>query len=89
MNGLLHSRKFWLAIFALIQTILFQFVPQFPQAVWQSIDGVVVILIMSIATEDAGAKIGSALQLPSSTAQQTQAKLEDISDANAPQVQPK
>jgi hypothetical protein len=89
MNGLLHSRKFWLAFFALIQTLIFQFFPQFPQAVWQSIDGVVVILIMSIATEDAGAKIGTALQLPSSTAQQTQATLESTSDANSAKSQPK
>ena len=62
MASLLHSRKFWLAVFALSQTVLFQFVPDFPPAVWQAIDGVIVVLIGSIALEDAGEKAGSAKQ---------------------------
>jgi hypothetical protein len=56
MSGLLRSRKFWLAVFAVVQTVLFQFVPDFPPAVWQAIDGLVVVLIASIATEDAAEK---------------------------------
>lgn len=56
MASLLRSRKFWLAMLALAQTIVFQFFPQFPQAVWQSIDGVLVVLIASIAAEDAAEK---------------------------------
>jgi hypothetical protein len=50
--SLLHSRKFWLAMLALAQTILFQFVPDFPQNVWVAIDAVLVVLIASIAYED-------------------------------------
>ena len=51
-GSLLHIRKFWLAILALAQTILFQFVPDFPQNVWVAIDAVLVVLIASIAYED-------------------------------------
>lgn len=56
MNGLLKSRKFWLAVFALVQTLVFQFLPQFPKEIWQAIDGIVAVLIASIAIEDAGSK---------------------------------
>ena len=56
LNGLLRSRKFWLAVFALITTIVFQYFPQFPQAVWLSIDGVIAVLIGSIAAEDVAEK---------------------------------
>jgi hypothetical protein len=54
--SLFHSRKFLLAVVALAQTVLFQFVPSFPPAVWQAIDGVLVILIVSIAAEDVAEK---------------------------------
>jgi hypothetical protein len=53
---LLNSRKFWLAMLALAQTIVFQFVPDFPATVWQSIDGVLLVLIASIAAEDVAEK---------------------------------
>jgi len=58
LQALLHSRKFWLAVVALVQTILFQFVPQFPQEVWLSINGVLAVLIAAIAVEDAAEKRG-------------------------------
>ncbi len=56
VRRLLFSSKFWLAMLALAQTILFQFVPNFPQQVWMSIDGVLVIVIACIAAEDVAAK---------------------------------
>ena len=59
LNGLLTSRKFWLAVFALVQTIVFQFVPDFPKEIWQAIDALAVVLIVTIAIEDAGKKIGN------------------------------
>jgi len=52
MKYLLKSRKFWLAMVALAQTILFQFVPGFPKEVWISINAVLAVLIGSIAYED-------------------------------------
>ena len=56
LKSLLYSRKFWLAIFALVQTLVFQYVPNFPDEVWQGINGIVIVLIAAIAVEDAGAK---------------------------------
>jgi hypothetical protein len=71
-NRLLHSSKFpalrgcwscaqfaqgWLAVLACAQTVLFQFVPNFPQEVWQSIDAVLVVVIATIAVEDAAQKL--------------------------------
>ena len=55
-SSLLKSRKFLLAAFAIVQTVLFQFVPDFPPAVWQAIDALVAVLITMIAVEDAAAK---------------------------------
>lgn len=56
LEALIHSRKFWLAVFGIVQSILFQFVPDFPQEIWISIDALVIVLISSIAAEDAAAK---------------------------------
>jgi hypothetical protein len=55
-SSLLKSRKFLLAAFAIVQTVLFQFVPDFPPAVWQAIDALVAVLITMIAVEDAALK---------------------------------
>lgn len=53
LQMLLNSRKFWLAVFGVVQSIVFQFLPQFPKEVWQSIDLLVGVLITTIAVEDA------------------------------------
>lgn len=52
LNRLLNSRKFWLAVLALIQSVVFALIPGFPTAVWQAIDGVLSVLIITIAAED-------------------------------------
>ena len=59
IKALTSSRKFWLAVFGVVQTLVFQYLPQFPKEVWQSINTLIVILISAIAIEDAGAAIGS------------------------------
>lgn len=56
MPRIFKSRKFWLAVFGVAQTVLFQFVPSFPPAVWQAIDALVAVLIASIAAEDVAEK---------------------------------
>ena len=56
LNGLLRSRKFWLAVFGILQTIVFQYLPDFPKEVWQAIDVLVITLIGSIAAEDVASK---------------------------------
>jgi hypothetical protein len=52
MNGLIHSRKFWLACFAVVQTVVLHYV-DVPRDIWVSIDALVVVLISGIAIEDA------------------------------------
>ena len=58
LNVLIRSRKFWLAVVAVIQTVVFQLLPDFPDAVWQAINVILLWLIGTIAVEDAAWKIG-------------------------------
>lgn len=67
LRGLLHSRKFLLAAFGVIQTLVFQFVPDFPEEVWLSIDGLVAVVIVSIAAEDAAEKSAPVIVSPDTT----------------------
>lgn len=53
---LARSRKVWLAGAGVLQTFLFYFIPNFPQEVWLSINGVLIVVIGTIAAEDAAAK---------------------------------
>lgn len=53
IGKLARSRKFWLAVFGVAQSIVFALVPNFPKEVWIAIDVLVVVLINAIATEDA------------------------------------
>ena len=55
MNGLIHSRKFWLAVFAVIQTVVLHYV-EVPQDIWVSINALIIVLISGIAIEDAAEK---------------------------------
>lgn len=55
MKSLLNSRKFWLAVFGMVQTIVLHYV-NIPQDIWVSIDALIIVLIYGIAIEDAGAK---------------------------------
>lgn len=58
MAGLLKSRKFWLAVFGVVQAIvLFYF--DVPEEIWQTVAALVAVLIAGIAVEDAGEKAGS------------------------------
>lgn len=59
LESLLKSRKFWLSVIAVVQTILFQFVPNFPDEVWQAINVVLMFLVGMIAVEDAALKFGA------------------------------
>jgi len=57
MNGLLKSRKFWLAVSGIAQALVLHYL-QVPAEVWQSVVVLVGVLIASIAVEDAGQKAG-------------------------------
>jgi hypothetical protein len=55
MNGLLQSRKFYLAAFGVVQALVLQYL-DVPDPVWQSIVALVMTLIADIAVEDAAEK---------------------------------
>ena len=57
MSSLLYSRKFWLAVFGIVQALVFHYL-EVPDDIWQSIAALVGVLIASIAVEDAGKKMG-------------------------------
>lgn len=57
MSSLLHSRKFWLAVFGVIQALVLHYV-NVPDEIWQTIAGLVGVVIAGIAVEDAGEKAG-------------------------------
>jgi hypothetical protein len=59
LQRLLASRKFWLAMLALAQSILFGLWPNFPPAIWQNIDAVLIVLITMIAVEDSARQFGA------------------------------
>lgn len=60
---LLRSRKFWLAVFGVVQTLVFHYV-DVPQDVWVSIDVLVGVLISAIAVEDYAEKRGGVMVAP-------------------------
>lgn len=53
--SLLKSRKFWLAVFGVVQVLVFHFL-NVPDAIWQAIAALVAVLISTIAVEDAAEK---------------------------------
>lgn len=71
LEALLRSRKFWLAVIGVVQTVLFQFVPDFPKEVWQSINILLGVLIAAIAIEDAAEKSAPTTVIPSMTISST------------------
>jgi hypothetical protein len=56
MSSLLKSRKFWLAVFGVIQVVVLNYF-DVPDPIWQSIAALVGVLIGSIALEDAGRNV--------------------------------
>ncbi len=57
MQTLLKSRKFWLAVFGIIQALVLHYL-HVPDEIWQAITALVITVIASIAIEDAGLKMG-------------------------------
>lgn len=55
MASLLKSRKFWLAVFGVIQAVVLSYL-NIPENIWQTIAALVGVLIAGIAVEDAGEK---------------------------------
>jgi hypothetical protein len=60
MYNFFKSRKFWLAVLGVAQTIAAHYF-EIPEEIWISVNGLLVTLITGIAIEDAGAKAGGSL----------------------------
>ena len=56
MLGLLKSRKFWLAVFGVVQAVVLQYF-EVPDAIWQAATALIMTLIAGIAIEDAGRNV--------------------------------
>jgi hypothetical protein len=59
---LFQSRKFRLAIIAIAQTVVFSYIPDFPEAAWQAVDVILAALMVTIAAEDVAKKIGDGIR---------------------------
>jgi hypothetical protein len=57
LESLWRSRKFWLAVVAVVQTVVFALIPDFPHEVWGAINVILLWLIGTIAVEDAAMKL--------------------------------
>jgi hypothetical protein len=57
LESLVRSRKFWLAVAGVVQTVVFALIPNFPDEVWQAINVILLWLIGTIAAEDAASKL--------------------------------
>ena len=62
LMALFRSRKFWLAVIGVIQTVFFFFWPEAPAGLWEAINTILLILIGAIAVEDAALKLSGKFQ---------------------------
>jgi len=53
MKSLIHSRKFWLSVFGIVQAVVLYYFAV-PDVIWQAIAALVGVLVASIAIEDSG-----------------------------------
>jgi len=56
VSDLLQDSRFWAAVVALLNVVLFYFVPAFPKEIWAAINAVLAIVIGYLATKGAAAK---------------------------------
>ena len=62
MQSLLKNPKFWLAVVGVVQSIVLNFVPSIPQAIWISIDALIGVVIASLTVDDAARLIVAELR---------------------------
>ena len=61
MESLLRSRQFWLAAVAVAQVVIFQSVPNFPDAIWQAIFALLMVVIVKLTIDDTGKALARTL----------------------------
>ncbi len=57
LSKLTASRKFWLSVVAVLNTVLFTAFPEFPDVLWESINEILFFLIGMIAAGDVAEKL--------------------------------
>jgi hypothetical protein len=57
LNGLLYSRKFWLAVVGVVATVVLELWPDFPREIWLAIDTLIIAVIAGITIEDSAEKL--------------------------------
>lgn len=50
LDVLLHDPKFWTALLFLAQTLVFYFLPAFPQEIWAAITALLAIVFAALTT---------------------------------------
>jgi hypothetical protein len=60
---LLRDSRFWAAVLALLNAIIFFFVPTFPTTIWVAIDGVAAVVLAILATNGSRAQVREARAL--------------------------
>jgi hypothetical protein len=45
-----------------VQTVVFSYIPDFPEAAWQAVDVILAALMVTIAAEDVAVKIGDGIR---------------------------
>ncbi len=61
LNGLIHSRKFWLAVWGVAQAVILYYL-DVPDEILVSVTALVIAVIGGITVEDSAAKIGNGRQ---------------------------
>jgi len=57
INVLLHDSRFWAAVWLVIQTVLFYFLPTFPQEIWAAINGLFAVVLAVLSAASTGPKV--------------------------------
>jgi hypothetical protein len=55
-SDLLRDSRFWAAVVALLNVVLFYLVPTFPKEIWAAINAVLAVVIGALATKSAAGK---------------------------------
>lgn len=56
LGDLLRDAKFWAAVVALLNAVIFFVDPQFPKEIWAAIDALLAVVIGGLATRGAAEK---------------------------------
>jgi len=71
LSDLLHDAKFWTAVVALANAVLFYFEPEFPKEIWTAIDALLAIVIAGLTARSVAVKAQARAEAQRTTRQKT------------------